>query len=718
MRLQNKNNLLNFSSSLFTLASNFFLNFIRLILRSLVLRSLTCVLFYLLFGIDTAYAWVDHTGNTRNPTSPKIIRTINSIWNELTGETTHDASDRFNEYEQVASYSNNREEWERNWKAHHENFRRPPNIPTEDPSNNPTRIPTINAIEIPEEPDWNPYTIYEDNPPKWEPYCKELSSNGGVNNVSKEQLYNLRKKYWVPLNYDNLLPYQSRNDGFNPDYREDAALARRASRLNIWEGRHLDINLKENKEQIPDEKQSPNLNLANLQKLLADLPPVPGSTASNPAPDSTVNNTPNTPHSIPQSTPTNIAPKVTPPPANSVGNTVLSINRTVTPTPNVPSPSAVPPLPTPVSPPVLNNPNPQPVVPVSTPSESWYSGVLDSVCDKISNFTSVFSYLTGSRDIGSNLRNNVEGVIPSKTSVLTSVAISATGICIHFLVNTYMGTTTGAFIRNVPGMIKREDLADWYLDNPMSLLNNPWDKLKYIWKQPVEMNTVLDHFNGDYWAFAAPGIKAIAPLVFPALDHSILAGFPLIGGIAQATGMSPSRVVSIGAIAATQALATATGTTFSGAVSNMFARLTAVNMSVFSAIGSSISWAWSKLSVVAVKQAASVLKGSGNLVVNGLQAAGIISAQTAAQINNFRNSTNKKIQDWLLGSGGSALFGKLFGSEGSKLHSRFEKLLKKLDGDFPWLEFLIFITMGLYLLRILWSFRKKIVHLVFRRFLI
>ena len=133
--------------------------------------------------------------------------------------------------------------------------------------------------------------------------------------------------------------------------------------------------------------------------------------------------------------------------------------------------------------------------------------------------------------------------------------------------------------------------------------------------------------------------------MFPALDHSILAGFPLIGGIAQATGMSPSRVVSIGAIAATQALATATGTTFSGAVSNMFARLTAVNMSVFSAIGSSISWAWSKLSVVAVKQAASVLKGSGNLVVNGLQAAGIISAQTAAQINNFRNSTNKKIQD-------------------------------------------------------------------------
>lgn len=216
---------------------------------------------------------------------------------------------------------------------------------------------------------------------------------------------------------------------------------------------------KENKGQVPDEKQSPTLNLENL---LAELPPVPGSTASNPAPYPTVNNTPNTPHSIPQSTPTNIAPKVTPPPVNSVGNTVLSINRTVTPTPNVYSPGKIPPLPTNITPPTINQvvPHAQPLVSVGTPSESWYSGVLDSVCDKISNFTSVFSYLTGSRDIGSNLRSNVESVIPSKTSVLTSVAISVIGIGVHFLVNTYMGTTTGTFIRNVPGFIKREDISD------------------------------------------------------------------------------------------------------------------------------------------------------------------------------------------------------------------------------------------------------------------
>lgn len=102
-----------------------------------------------------------------------------------------------------------------------------------------------------------------------------------------------------------------------------------------------------------------------------------------------------------------------------------------------------------------------------------------------------------------------------------------------------------------------------------------------------------------------------------------------------------------------------------------------------------------------MKQAASVLKGSGNLVVSGLQTAGVISAQTAAQINNFRSSTNKKVQDWLLGSGGPALFGKLFGSEGSKQHAKFTELLKKLDGDFPWLELLMFITAGLYIFRIL-----------------
>lgn len=63
---------------------------------------------------------------------------------------------------------------------------------------------------------------------------------------------------------------------------------------------------------------------------------------------------------------------MTPPPANSVGNTVLSINRTVTPTPNVYSPGAVPPLPTNVTPPTNNQvvPNAQPVIPVGTPSES------------------------------------------------------------------------------------------------------------------------------------------------------------------------------------------------------------------------------------------------------------------------------------------------------------------------------------------------------------
>lgn len=77
--------------------------------------------------------------------------------------------------------------------------------------------------------------------------------------------------------------------------------------------------------------------------------------------------------------------------------------------------------------------------------------------------------------------------------------------------------------------------------------------------------------------------------MFPALDHSILAGFPIIGGIAQATGYTPTKIAIMGSVAATQALATATGTSFSGVLSNMFARLTAVNMSVFSAIGSSIS---------------------------------------------------------------------------------------------------------------------------------
>lgn len=96
----------------------------------------------------------------------------------------------------------------------------------------------------------------------------------------------------------------------------------------------------------------------------------------------------------------------------------------------------------------------------------------------------------------------------------------------------------------------------------------------------------MDHFNGDYWAFAEPSIKLIAPLVFPAIDNSILTGLPIIGGIAQATGYTPTKIITMGSIAVTQAVATATGTTFSGVLSNMFTRLTAVNMSVFSAIAS------------------------------------------------------------------------------------------------------------------------------------
>lgn len=135
---------------------------------------------------------------------------------------------------------------------------------------------------------------------------------------------------------------------------------------------------------------------------------------------------------------------------------ILNTSQPIFNNPNIYSPGAIPPVPTNITPPTFN----QPVTPASTPPESLYSGILDSVCSKISNFTSVCSYLTGSRDIGSNLRNNVEDMVPSKTSVLTSVAISVIGIGVHFLVNTYTSTKTGTFIRNVPGMIKREDMVD------------------------------------------------------------------------------------------------------------------------------------------------------------------------------------------------------------------------------------------------------------------
>ena len=145
---------------------------------------------------------------------------------------------------------------------------------------------------------------------------------------------------------------------------------------------------------------------------------------------------------------------------------------------NVYSPGTVPPLPTHVHLPTFNHSaplvqsdplnvpqvaNPRPIggnPPVVPPSPSWYSSYTNSMSEKLSNLTSIVGYLTGQPSLNSNIRSSVEIITPSKTSVLTSVAISAIGIGVHFLVNTYTGTKTGTFIRNVPGMIKREDMVD------------------------------------------------------------------------------------------------------------------------------------------------------------------------------------------------------------------------------------------------------------------
>ena len=112
MSLQNKNNIINLSSRLLTFVSNLFLNFTRLIIRALVLRSFVCVVFYLAFGIDSAYAWVDYKGVEHAPDSPKITRTRGGgFFNCITG-TRH--SSEHDSHLTVASTSNNPEEFEAN----------------------------------------------------------------------------------------------------------------------------------------------------------------------------------------------------------------------------------------------------------------------------------------------------------------------------------------------------------------------------------------------------------------------------------------------------------------------------------------------------------------------------------------------------------------------------------------------------------------------------
>ena len=126
--------------------------------------------------------------------------------------------EEFEYFKNVANRSNNQEELESNWKEfrNRQGLTIPPNIPTEDPSSNP----------IPKEPEWSSINTYPDHPPEWEPYWKELESHGGILGVSKEQLYSLRKKYWLPLDYDGSLPNQYYDMGYNPNADLESRLAK------------------------------------------------------------------------------------------------------------------------------------------------------------------------------------------------------------------------------------------------------------------------------------------------------------------------------------------------------------------------------------------------------------------------------------------------------------------------------------------------------------
>lgn len=111
---------------LYTFVVDSILNFTKLLFRSLILRSFTCVFFYLVFGIDTAPAWVDYAGNNHPPDHPKVLFPgCNMVFNRVTGETI------FGVEEYIAA----------NGPREFEERRAAAFGPTEHPSNNSTAIP-------------------------------------------------------------------------------------------------------------------------------------------------------------------------------------------------------------------------------------------------------------------------------------------------------------------------------------------------------------------------------------------------------------------------------------------------------------------------------------------------------------------------------------------------------------------------------------------------
>ena len=660
-----------------TFLITFIFTFFKLALRSILTRSIICIVLYLFLGIDTAHAWVDwrgieHTegdGSTRIKVTHNAEQTVFKIHNQLTNEIISTNYKNLQKILNIASVSENGDEFNEKWLAKYPN---PPSMPTEDPSNNPK---PRNDNTIPPMPDIHPILIDPTNPPQWESYCKALNSFGGIRSIGDKDLYNIRLKYGIPVSYDNRLEGQHPSKGYNPNLK-----------LELRLHRSLGITPIDEMEEFKESKHT-HVPKTKVDDLLSSAPTPPQDNSNN----------------------SHTTPKPKPVKGGSAGDNVIALQRKLIIKPNIP------PLPTNTTPPVLTNiipPVPTNITPPVFTSEpprslSIYYKYFPRTTESISNIRSVFEYL--------GVVNKDVSILPTQSTFVKSVGVAIMFTMFGQFSKNYFFTATKALTRNVPGFLKREELVDWYLENPFELLS-PWDKVKWFFNQPCPVNnTVLDHFNGNYLDFIFPVIHQAAPFIVPAMESSILCTFPIIGTVSQTTGITPIRLVTLGTIATTQAIATASGTTIGGLLSWTWGKMTAFRVASWSTIGNGVSWLWKKCTSTGVKAASKAIKSVGNALVSGLQTVGAISAQTAQKINEFRDSWNKTFQKWLLGSSGSAIFSTLFGSRGKDIHTNLVESLSKLDQVFPWLEFFILLTLGLYLLRILWGFRKIIFRIILNR---
>lgn len=155
-----------------TFLITFIITCFKLTLHSLLLRSLFCIIFYTLFGINTAHAWVDKNGVEHDNNSPRWRSHRGTFFHLGRDNLPSDIPERL-KFDQGFDIDNNPNNM--GYNTIRKVLSTGPSVnntqiptPSEHPSNNPTPLPLRdnNTSTIPPMPDIHPILIDPTNPPQ------------------------------------------------------------------------------------------------------------------------------------------------------------------------------------------------------------------------------------------------------------------------------------------------------------------------------------------------------------------------------------------------------------------------------------------------------------------------------------------------------------------------------------------------------------------------